>query len=68
MEERMGDQLGDVRIHTGPQAAKACEDINARAFTVGNYVVFNVSDYSPPLLNRKHVLDYERRSCRTGVR
>jgi len=44
IEERMGDNLGDVRIHTGPQAAKACEDINARAFTVGNHVAFNTSE------------------------
>jgi len=53
MEERMGDQLGDVRIHTGPQAAKACEDINARAFTAGNHVAFNVSDYSPSSIKQK---------------
>ncbi|ELZ08802.1 transposase [Natrinema thermotolerans DSM 11552] len=47
IEERMGDSLGDVRIHTGPQAASACEEINARAFTVGNHVAFNRGEYEP---------------------
>ena len=37
MEDRMGDSLGDVRIHTGSTAAAACESINARSLTVERY-------------------------------
>ncbi|WP_242492985.1 eCIS core domain-containing protein, partial [Halogeometricum borinquense] len=59
MEERMGDNLGDVRIHTGPQAAKACEDINARAFTVGNHIAFNHGEYDPSSAEGQHVLAHE---------
>ncbi|WP_363463301.1 DUF4157 domain-containing protein [Halogeometricum borinquense] len=59
MEERMGDNLGDVRIHTGPQAAKACEDINARAFTVGNHIAFNRGEYDPNSAEGQHVLAHE---------
>ncbi|ELZ11192.1 transposase [Natrinema thermotolerans DSM 11552] len=59
MEERMGDSLGDVRIHTGPSAAKACEDINARAFTVGNHVAFNHGEYDPSSAEGQHVLAHE---------
>ncbi|WP_239524380.1 DUF4157 domain-containing protein [Halogeometricum borinquense] len=59
MEERMGDNLGDVRIHTGPQAAKACEDINARAFTVGNHIAFNRGEYDPDSLEGQHILAHE---------
>jgi len=59
IEERMGDNLGDVRIHTGPQAAKACEDINARAFTVGNHVAFNTGEYDPESPEGQHVLAHE---------
>ncbi|SEL99537.1 protein of unknown function [Haloferax larsenii] len=59
MEERMGDSLGDVRIHTGPQAAKACEDINARAFTVGNHIAFNRGEYDPSSAEGQHVLAHE---------
>nr|WP_258302395.1 DUF4157 domain-containing protein [Haloferax larsenii] len=59
MEERMGDNLGDVRIHTGPSAAKACEDINARAFTVGNHIAFNHGEYDPSSAEGQHVLAHE---------
>ncbi len=56
MEDRMGDFLGDVRIHTGPKAAQACEQINARAFTVGNHVAFNSGEYDPESPEGQHVL------------
>jgi hypothetical protein len=59
IEERMGDNLGDVRIHTGPKAAKACQDINARAFTVGNHVAFNTGEYDPNSAEGQHVLAHE---------
>ncbi len=53
------DSLGDVRIHTGPQAAKACEDINARAFNVGNHIAFNTGEYDPCSAEGQHVLAHE---------
>jgi hypothetical protein len=59
MENRMGDNLGDVRVHTGPKAASACEDINARDFTVGNHVAFNSGEYDPESPEGQHVLAHE---------
>ncbi|MFC4247548.1 DUF4157 domain-containing protein [Natribaculum luteum] len=59
MEDRMGDSLGDVRIHTRPKAAQACEQINARAFTVGNHVAFNSGEYDPESPAGQHVLAHE---------
>jgi len=59
MEDRMGGSLGDVRIHTGPKAAQACEQINARAFTVGNHVAFNSGEYDPESPEGQHVLAHE---------
>jgi len=59
VEERMGDHLGDVRIHTGSQAAKACEDISARAFTVGNHVAFNRGEYEPESPEGQYILAHE---------
>ncbi|MCF2208607.1 DUF4157 domain-containing protein, partial [Halobacterium salinarum] len=47
MEDRMDHSFTDVQVHAGPQAAEACEDINARAFTVGNHVAFNHGEYNP---------------------
>ncbi|ELZ12308.1 hypothetical protein C479_05853 [Halovivax asiaticus JCM 14624] len=59
VEDRMGDSFGDVRIHTGPSAAKACEDINARAFTVGNHIAFNSGEYDPESPQGQHLLAHE---------
>ena len=59
MENRMGDSFGDVRIHTGPSAAEACESINARAFTVGNHIAFNSGEYDPSSPEGQHVLAHE---------
>ena len=68
MEDRMGDSLGDVRIHTGPQAAAACESINARAFTVGNHVAFNSGEYDPESAEGQHVLAHELAHVRQQTR
>jgi len=59
MEDKMGDSLGDVQIHTGAQAAAACESINARAFTVGNHIAFNTGEYDPESAEGQHVLAHE---------
>jgi len=67
MEDRMGDSLGDVRIHTGPQAAKACDDIKARAFTVGNHVAFNHGEYDPESPEGQHVLAHELAHVRQQI-
>src|SRR5687768_17234757 len=40
MEPRFGHDFGDVRIHTGSQAAQAAASLRARAFTLGRDIVF----------------------------
>ncbi|SEL13995.1 protein of unknown function [Haloferax larsenii] len=55
----MYESLDDVRIHTGPSAAKACKDINARAFTVGNHIAFNHGEYDPSSAEGQHLLAHE---------
>lgn len=47
MEPRFGVDLGDVRVHTGPQAAEAARSVQARAYTVGNHLVFGTGEYEP---------------------
>ena len=59
MEDRMDDSFGDVQVHTGSQAAAACESINARAFTVGNHIAFNSGEYDPNSAEGQHVLAHE---------
>ena len=59
VEDRMGESLGDVRIHAGPRAAEAAEAIDARAFTVGNHIAFNHGEYDPDSAEGQHVLVHE---------
>lgn len=59
MEEKIGGEFSDVRIHTGPLAATAAESINARAFTVGNHVAFGRGEYQPETDDGKRILAHE---------
>ncbi|ELY24940.1 hypothetical protein C500_18468 [Natrialba magadii ATCC 43099] len=59
LAERLGDRFDDVTIHTGPEAAKACESIDARAFTVGSHVVFNYGEFDPDSATGKYLLAHE---------
>jgi hypothetical protein len=46
-EPAMGESLGDVRIHTGTQAAELARAVAARAFTVGSDIFFAPGEYQP---------------------
>ena len=46
-EPRFGHDFGSVRVHTGAAASEAAEAVRARAFTVGNDVVFGRGEWSP---------------------
>jgi len=59
MEDRMGGSFDDVEVHAGPKAAQAADDINARAFTVGNNIAFNRGEYDPSTAEGQHVLAHE---------
>jgi hypothetical protein len=47
MEPRFGRNFGDVRIHTDAKAAESATAVNARAYTVGQDIVFGHGQYSP---------------------
>ncbi|ELY89684.1 hypothetical protein C485_04280 [Natrinema altunense JCM 12890] len=59
MEERMGEDFSDVTIHTGASAANACEELNARAFTVGTHITFNSGEYEPDSPDGQHLIAHE---------
>jgi hypothetical protein len=62
-ESRMGGtrrvDLGGVRIHTGPEAARSAKAVNARAYTVGNDIVFGEGEYEPETRGGRHLLAHE---------
>jgi len=46
-EPRFGADFSQVRVHTDAQATKSARAVNARAFTVGQDVVFGIRQYAP---------------------
>lgn len=59
MEDRMGYDFSQVRIHTGTTAAKSAQSINASAYTSGTDIVFNDGMYSPQTSKGKKLLAHE---------
>ena len=46
MEPRFGFDFSQVRVHAGPAAAESARSVQARAYTVGNQVVFGEGQYA----------------------
>jgi Domain of unknown function (DUF4157) len=59
MEQRLGHDFTDVRIHTGEKADESARSINARAYTVGTDVVFGSGHYAPDSATGQRVLAHE---------
>jgi hypothetical protein len=59
MERGFGRDLGGVRIHTGREADRAANDLDARAFTVGQDVYFANGEYSPGTPSGRRLLAHE---------
>lgn len=47
MESRLGADFSSVRIHIDAAAAESARAVNARAYTVGNDIVFGAGQYQP---------------------
>lgn len=59
LEPRFGQDLGHVRVHTGPQAEESAEAVRAKAFTVGWDVVFGAGEYAPGTTDGSRLLAHE---------
>ena len=59
MEDRFGRDFDAVRIHTGPDAARSAEALNAHAFTVGHDIVFANGAYRPHEQEGRRLLAHE---------
>jgi len=58
-EPRFGRDFSDVRIHTDGEAANFSRSINARAFTLGNTMMFGSGNYQPQSREGKRLLGHE---------
>lgn len=58
-EPRFGVDFSAVRIHTGGRADEVARSINARAFTVGQDLVFGAGQYAPGSPEGRKLLAHE---------
>ncbi|MDK2745521.1 MAG: DUF4157 domain-containing protein [Nitrospira sp. BO4] len=58
-EPRIGYDLSSVRVFTDPAAGQSAQSIQARAYTLGNNIVFGNGEYSPDSGSGKHLLAHE---------
>jgi len=58
-EPRFGCDFGQVRVHTDSSAAGLAQAVNARAFTLGQDVVFGAGQYAPEHEEGKKLVAHE---------
>jgi hypothetical protein len=58
-EPRLGYNFSQVRIHANQGTAESARVLNARAFTVGEHVVFGPGEYRPGTSDGRRLLGHE---------
>jgi len=58
-EPRFGFDLGQVRVHHENSAADAAKSVGARAFTVGENIVFARGEFAPTSSHGRHLIAHE---------
>lgn len=59
MEERLGEDFSDVRVHTGGKADESARALAAQAYTVGSEIVFRSGAYQPDTPGGQRVIAHE---------
>jgi Domain of unknown function (DUF4157) len=59
MESAFGEHFGDVRLHTGPDAAAAARDIDSAAFASGNHIGFARGAFRPDTAAGRGIIAHE---------
>jgi hypothetical protein len=59
MEQQLGADFSQVRVHTSPTAEREAERLQARAFTVGQDIAFAPGEYQPDSLEGQRLLAHE---------
>lgn len=57
--ERMGYDFSQVKVHTDKDAAESAKSVNAKAYTIGNNIVFNEGQYNTESTEGKKLLAHE---------
>ena len=59
MAGRLGGDFSRVRVHSDPVAARSASALSARAYTVGDHVVFGTGEWSPGTSTGQRLLAHE---------
>ncbi len=59
MEQRFGHDFSTVRIHSGGVAEQSVRDVNAKAYTVGNKLVFGAGRFAPGTYEGRRLIAHE---------
>ena len=59
LEPRLGHDFSRVRVHADGVAAGAARAVEARAFTLGQDIVFGAAEYAPATARGQHLLAHE---------
>jgi outer membrane protein OmpA-like peptidoglycan-associated protein len=59
LEPAFGYDLGRVRVHADERAAASARAVNARAYTVGDAIVFAAGQFQPRTAEGRHLLAHE---------
>ncbi len=57
--KRMGYDFSQVKVHTDKDAAESAKSVNAKAYTIGNNIVFNEGQYNTESAEGKKLLAHE---------
>jgi hypothetical protein len=59
MEQRFGYDFSQARVHLGVTAEQSARDVNARAYTLGNNMVFGAGEFNPGTREGRRLLAHE---------
>lgn len=59
MESRFGHDFSQVRVHTDAKAAESARAVNARAYTIGQHVIFGNGQYAPDTREGQQLISHE---------
>lgn len=56
---RMGYDFSNVKVHTDKEAAQSAKEVNAKAYTTGEHIVFNEGQYDTTSAEGKKLMAHE---------
>lgn len=59
MEQRLGHDFSQVRVHTGAVAELSAKEVHAQAYTSGRHVIFGAGRFAPATYQGRRLLAHE---------